>query len=115
MTLFGLSGLLDLELFKESLALHMDESKYAVPPVTVHDDYDEMFREYEIFGGKIFTVMIRKNRSDGKYWVRCGYKDTADSKYVGGLEGRDCNTYSLGEVIDHCKSHLEVVLNQKGW
>lgn len=115
MTLLGVCEKLDQELRKESLTLHKDESKYAVPAKSIHDEYDEIFREYEIFGGKIFTVMIRRSKPDGKFWVRCGYKDTADSRYVGGISDRDCTTYALDEVIDHCKNHFNAILNYKGW
>jgi hypothetical protein len=115
MILLGLFEWLNSELRNESLVPCKDESKYAIPPKTICDGYDEMYREYEIFGGKIFTVMIRNTRSDGKYWVRCGYKDTADSRYVGGIEDRDCSTYSMDDVINHCKNNFRLLLDQKGW
>jgi hypothetical protein len=115
MPLSNVCNKLDQELRKESLCLHKDENEYAVPAKTSCDTYDEIFREYEIFDGKIFTVMIRKNKLDGKYWVRCGYKETPDSNYVGGIEGRDCATYDIAELIDHCRNHFNVVLNHKGW
>ena len=115
MILTKLAEELDLSLRKESLTLHTDESKYAVPPQTDYNKYDEMFREYKISGGKIFTVMIRKDKANSQYWVRCGYKEKADSKYVGGLAKRDCTTYSETELIDHCKNHFNVILKKMGW
>ena len=102
--------LLDNEMIKNRLFPQKDESKYAVPLYSSYSDYDELFREYEIVAGYIYTVMIRK--FNDKYWVRCGYKNSSNSKVVEGIENRDYESYDLDEIFKHCRNHYEILLNE---
>lgn len=108
-----LISLLDKKLRGESLRVNKDISNYALPPETSCDEYEEVYREYGIFGRRTFTVLVRKN-AEGVYWIRCGYKER-DSKTVEGLGERDLTSSDITECVKHAVEHFNKVLRFKGW
>lgn len=109
----NLINMLDARLSTESLPVATCISKYALPEETSYPEYEERYREYCIFGGKRFTILIRK--TGDVFWVRCGYKTSPDDPYVGGIENRDISSSNELDIVEHCVNNFNALLDKKGW